>query len=143
MTALSTNLDIYLISESDIPYEQDVLRQPHTLAPWLKYIEHKSESAIHERVFILERACRDLGRSYKVWKIYLDLRVQHLLGINPAKYVDEYVKVNECFERALMMLSKVYILSLLQIEKNNCTRTLLIYDYYRCLAYGLIISIFS
>ncbi|KAK7204893.1 hypothetical protein BZA70DRAFT_187511 [Myxozyma melibiosi] len=103
--ALSTKLDIYLISESDIAYEQDVLRYPHTLGPWLKYIEHKSESAIHERVFVLERASRDLGRSYKVWKLYLDLRMQHLQGINPAKYEDEYRKVNECFERALMMLS--------------------------------------
>jgi pre-mRNA-splicing factor SYF1 len=100
-------LDLYLISEADIPYEQDVLRHPYTLAPWMRYIEHKLESPIHERVFVFERACRDLGRSYKVWKMYLDLRVKYLDEINPAKYEDEFVKVNECFERALMMLSKV------------------------------------
>ncbi|KAK9236290.1 hypothetical protein V1525DRAFT_407370 [Lipomyces kononenkoae] len=100
-------LDLYLISEADLPYEHDLLRYPHTLAPWMRYIEHKSESPIHEQVFVYERACRDLGRSYKVWKLYLDLRVKHLDAINPAKYEDEFVKVNECFERALMMLSKM------------------------------------
>ncbi|KAK9385975.1 hypothetical protein V1515DRAFT_606473 [Lipomyces mesembrius] len=100
-------LDLYLISEADIPYEQDVLRHPYTLAPWVRYIEHKLKSPVHERVFVLERACRDLGRSYKLWKMYLDLRVKYLDEINPAKYEDEFVKVNECFERALMMLSKV------------------------------------
>ncbi|KAK9243469.1 hypothetical protein V1506DRAFT_544291 [Lipomyces tetrasporus] len=103
----SKKLDLYLISEADIPYEQDVLRHPYMLAPWIRYIEHKLESPIHERVFVFERACRDLGRSYKVWKMYLDLRVKYLDEINPAKFEDEFVKVNECFERALMMLSKM------------------------------------
>ncbi|KAK9367368.1 hypothetical protein V1509DRAFT_627124 [Lipomyces kononenkoae] len=118
-------LDLYLISETDLPYEHDVLRYPHTLAPWMRYIEHKLQSPIHEQVFVYERACRDLGRSYKVWKMYLDLRVKHLDAINPAKYEDEFVKVNECFERALMMLSKMPRLWLdyLQFLMKQCRVT--------------------
>ncbi|KAK9465452.1 hypothetical protein V1512DRAFT_277445 [Lipomyces arxii] len=103
----SKALDLYLISEGDIQFEQDILQNPLTLAPWLRYIQYKANSRIPERVFVFERACRDLGRSYKIWKMYLDFRVQHLQGINPAKYEDEFVKVNECFERALMMLSQM------------------------------------
>ncbi|KAK9455682.1 hypothetical protein V1511DRAFT_487620 [Dipodascopsis uninucleata] len=100
-------LDLYLISDADIPYEQDVLRNPYSTAPWLRYLEHKYESSIHERVFIYERACRDLGRSYKLWKAYLDLRRSHLEGVNPARFPHEYSKVNNCFERALVLLNKM------------------------------------
>lgn len=110
--SMVTKLDLYLISSSDIAYEQDILRNPYTLSSWLRYIEHKADAAIHERVFVLERACNDLKRSYKLWKMYLDLRREHVETLNPVKFEDEYAKVNECFERSLILLNKVYSLIL-------------------------------
>jgi hypothetical protein len=51
---------------------------------------------------------RKLSGSYKLWKMYLDLHVRHLDGLDPAKYEDEYNKVNDAFERALVHLNKVW-----------------------------------
>jgi pre-mRNA-splicing factor SYF1 len=108
-TAESTKLDIYLIGEEDVPYEEELIRSPYSLKPWLRYLQHKSDAPLHERVFILERACRDLPGSYKLWKMYLDLRVEHLRGLNPAKYESEYDKVNDAFARAVVLLNKVFL----------------------------------
>jgi pre-mRNA-splicing factor SYF1 len=103
----ATKLDVYLIAEEDIPYEEELIRNPYTLQPWLRYLQHKTDRPLHEKVFVLERACRELPGSYKLWKMYLELRLMHLEGLNPAKYEDEYNKVNDAFERALVLLNKV------------------------------------
>jgi pre-mRNA-splicing factor SYF1 len=106
-TLEATKIDLYLIAEEDIPYEEELIRNPFTLQPWLRYLQHKTDRPLHEKVFVLERACRELPGSYKLWKMYLDLRVQHLGTLNPAKYEEEYDKVNDAFERALVLLNKV------------------------------------
>ena len=103
----STKLDLYLIAEEDIPHEEELIRNPYTLKPWLHYLQHKTDRPLFEKVFVLERACRELPGSYKLWKQYLSLRVSHLEGLNPAKYEEEYDKVNDVFERALVLLNKV------------------------------------
>jgi len=123
----STNIDIYLIAEEDIAYEEELIRNPYQLSPWLRYMQHKTDRPIHEKVFVLERACRDLPGSYKLWKMYLDLRVRHLDGLNPAKYEEEYDKVNDAFERALVLLNKVSRSG----ARGNC----------RCRGYGSCISL--
>lgn len=56
---------------------------------------------------MFERAVKELPRSYKLWKMYLDLRVKHVGSLNPVKYEEEYDKVNDCFERALVLLNKM------------------------------------
>jgi pre-mRNA-splicing factor SYF1 len=56
---------------------------------------------------VLERACSMLPRSYKLWKMYLELRTEHLKNKNPAKYAAHFVKVNALFERALVLLNKM------------------------------------
>ena len=106
-TAESTKIDLYLIGEEDIPYEEELIRNPFNLKPWLHYLQHKTDHPLHEKVFILERACRQLPGSYKLWKMYLDLRIRHLERLNPAKYEEEYDKVNDAFERSLVLLNKV------------------------------------
>lgn len=102
-------IDLYLISDEDAHYEQEILRDPYSsIKPWLRYIEHKSKIGnIHEQVFVYERACKALPRSYKIWKMYLDLRVKHVSKLNPAKYKEQYNKVNDCFERSLILLNKM------------------------------------
>ncbi|KAI9860554.1 MAG: pre-mRNA-splicing factor syf1 [Vezdaea acicularis] len=100
--------DLYLISEEDTIYEQDILRDPGSIKPWLAYIEVKQKHGnLHEQAFVLERACTHLPRSYKLWKLYLELRVKHLANINPARHTAEYAKVNALFEKALILLNKM------------------------------------
>ncbi|KAI9762930.1 MAG: pre-mRNA-splicing factor syf1 [Geoglossum simile] len=100
---------LYLISDEDTVYEQDILRDGSgSIKPWLSYIDLKLQHGnIHEQAFVLERACARLPRSYKLWKMYLDLRVKHVAKLNPAIYRKEYIKVNSLFERALILLNKM------------------------------------
>ncbi len=56
--------------EDDFLYEQDVQRNPGSTQPWLAYIEFKlRHGTIHEQAFVMERACIQLPRSYKLWKM--------------------------------------------------------------------------
>ncbi|RAL63962.1 hypothetical protein DID88_003150 [Monilinia fructigena] len=100
--------DLYLISEEDTIYEQDILRDPGSTKPWLAYIEFKFQHGTQlEQAFVLERACLQLPRSYKLWKMYLTLRMKHLGKLNPAAFASEYSKVNALYERALILLNKM------------------------------------
>lgn len=100
--------DLYLISNEDTIYEQDLLRDQGSVKPWLSYIEHKQQSGtLYEQSFIMERACKQLPRSYKLWKLYLEFRINHLRGRNPAIHRAEFQKVNSLFERALVLLNKM------------------------------------
>ncbi|KAK5059704.1 pre-mRNA-splicing factor syf1 [Exophiala bonariae] len=103
--------DFYLISGEDAIYEQDILRNPGSIRPWLTYIDYKVRNGtIHEQAFVQERACIRLPRSYKLWKMYLEFRVKHLKKKNPVKYRAEFTKVNALFERALVLLNKMPVI---------------------------------
>ncbi|KAI9376338.1 pre-mRNA-splicing factor syf1 [Aspergillus egyptiacus] len=100
--------DLYLIADQDTVYEQDLLRNPGSIKPWLAYIEYKQQNGtLYEQAFVMERACKQLPRSYKLWKMYLEFRMNHLRGRNATKYRAEYQKVNALFERALILLNKM------------------------------------
>ncbi|KAK3991391.1 Pre-mRNA-splicing factor syf1 [Cladorrhinum sp. PSN332] len=100
--------DVALVSEDDFPYEQDIQRNPGSTKPWLAYIEYKLQhGTIREQAFIMERACIQLPRSYKLWKMYLRFRTKHIEKLNAAIFADEYRKVNALFERALILLNKM------------------------------------
>ena len=99
---------LYLISQNDEIYENDILRSPGSIKPWLDYAQFKRQyGTMLEQAFVLERACSALPRSYKLWKVYLELRVGHLKGRSPARRKQEYQKVNALFERALVLLNKM------------------------------------
>ncbi|KAI9928279.1 pre-mRNA-splicing factor syf1 [Aspergillus wentii] len=100
--------DLYLIADQDTVYEQDLLRDSGSIKPWLAYIEYKQQhGTLYEQAFVMERACRQLPRSYKLWKLYLEFRMNHLRGRNATIYRAEYQKVNALFERALILLNKM------------------------------------
>ncbi|CBF90179.1 hypothetical protein AN0111.2 [Aspergillus nidulans FGSC A4] len=117
--------DLYLIADNDSVYEQDLLRNPGTIKPWLAYIEYKQQNGtLYEQAFVgrpldaliisilndfqvMERACKQLPRSYKLWKMYLEFRTKHLKNRNAIKYRAEFQKVNTLFERALILLNKM------------------------------------
>jgi pre-mRNA-splicing factor SYF1 len=102
----------HLIDDRDLPFEEELLRDAHSLRRWLRYIAHKLALFAHDKqvggvVFVYERACRCLPGSYKLWKAYLTFRVDLLQGMNPTKSPEEFAKVNGCFERALPLLNKM------------------------------------
>ncbi|CAN9309237.1 unnamed protein product [Alternaria alternata] len=100
--------DLFLITDQDVAYEQDIQRNAGSVKPWLDYYSFKkSRGSILEQAFVLERAVTTLPRSYKLWKLYLELRTKHLSKKNPAKFAAHYVKVNALFERALVLLNKM------------------------------------
>lgn len=100
---------MYLIGVNDLVYENDVCRdQSGSIKPWMAYIEYAMKhGSLLQQAFVMERACNHLPRSYKLWKMYLTLRIKHLLGLNPASYKAEFAKVNALFERALILLNKM------------------------------------
>lgn len=99
---------LYLIADNDIIYENDLLRDPGSLKPWLEYAEYKRQyGSLLEQAFVLERAVTTLPRSYKLWKIYLELRVKHLKKKNPVKNAQHFKRTNALFERALVLLNKM------------------------------------
>ncbi|QIW98957.1 hypothetical protein AMS68_004475 [Peltaster fructicola] len=98
----------HLILSSDEIYEQDILRNPTSIQPWLDYAQFKRQyGTVLEQSFVLERACHALPRSYKLWKLYLELRTSHLKGKNPSRHKAEFQKVNALFEKALVLLNKM------------------------------------
>ena len=106
--AFETDTSLYLISNDDTVYEQDIIRDPGSVKPWLAYAEFKHQhGSLLEQAFVLERACTQLPRSYKLWRMYLLLRIKHLRGRNPVLHAAEYSKVNTLFERALILLNKM------------------------------------
>ncbi|KAK2870559.1 pre-mRNA-splicing factor syf1, partial [Arthroderma sp. PD_2] len=95
-------------ANDDTVYEQDILRDPSSIKPWLSYIEYKKQNGtLYEQSFVMERACKQLPRSYKLWKMYLELRINHVHGRNPSTHQPEYLKVNALFERAVVLLNKM------------------------------------
>lgn len=103
--------DFYLISAEDAIYEQDILRNPGSVRPWLTYVDYKMRNGtLHEQAFVQERACMQLPRSYKLWKMYLDFRVKHLRKKNPVRYKAEFNKVNSLFERSVVLLNKMPVI---------------------------------
>jgi len=81
---------------------------------------------LQEQAFVMERACLQLPRSYKLWKMvrfpplpkrirtamltrvqYLNFRTKHVAKLNAAIFASEYRKVNTLFERALILLNKM------------------------------------
>lgn len=57
-------------SNEDSVYEQDILRNSASVKPWLAYIEFKARhGTVVEQAFVMERACAQLPRSYKLWKL--------------------------------------------------------------------------
>ncbi|XP_078486633.1 pre-mRNA-splicing factor SYF1 [Ciona intestinalis] len=91
--------------EDDLPYEEEILRNPYSVKCWLRYVEHKEGSPAKEINMVFERALKELPGSYKLWYAYLRLRRSQLKGlcINDPMYED----VNNAHERALVFMHKM------------------------------------
>nr|CAD7397125.1 unnamed protein product [Timema poppensis] len=92
-------------NEDDLPYEEEILRNPFSVKHWLRYIEHKKGSSRQTVNIIYERALKELPGSYKLWYNYLKLRRRQVKGrcITDPSYQD----INNTFERSLVFMHKV------------------------------------
>ncbi|KAF8983985.1 hypothetical protein BGZ46_009026 [Entomortierella lignicola] len=97
------------ITDKDVAFEEDLLRNPYSLRHWLRYLDHHASSPIAQQFVVYERAVKELPGSYKLWKAYLDQRRQHLtkLELPYVKAQVDWESVDDCYERALVLLHKM------------------------------------
>ncbi|XP_065829864.1 pre-mRNA-splicing factor SYF1-like [Oscarella lobularis] len=97
----------FVVAESDLPFEEEILRNPYSVKGWNRLIDHKlhSKSSKAALNMVYERALKELPGSYKLWYNYLKLRRKQVR----AKCVTDpvYDEVNDCFERCLVFLNKM------------------------------------
>ena len=46
--------------EADLPYEEEILRNPYSVKCWLRYIEHKKDAPKNVVNMVYERALKEL-----------------------------------------------------------------------------------
>ena len=91
------------ISEADFVHEEEILRNPHSVKCWLRYIEHKQDGLPMHLNMVYERALKQLPGSYKLWYKYLRER---------RRQCKENIQKFEFFNRELQYLSslmKIYV----------------------------------
>ncbi|CAL9085670.1 unnamed protein product [Musa acuminata var. zebrina] len=92
-------------SEEDLPYEEEILRNPFSLKLWWRYLIARSSAPFRRRAVIYERALKALPGSYKLWHAYLRERIDAVRGrpvSDPA-----FDSLNNTFERALVTMHKM------------------------------------
>ncbi|VDQ10574.1 unnamed protein product [Trichobilharzia regenti] len=87
--------DHIVIEEQDRPFEEELIRNPHSVKSWLRYISMKAKSPPKVVYMLYERAVKQLPGSYKLWYRYLRLRRVHSRFITRTRHA---------FDRALKAL---------------------------------------
>uniref|UniRef100_A0A668AVE3 Pre-mRNA-splicing factor SYF1 n=1 Tax=Myripristis murdjan TaxID=586833 RepID=A0A668AVE3_9TELE len=91
--------------EDDLPYEEEIIRNPYSVKCWMRYIEFKHNGPKSILNMIYERALKELPGSYKLWYNYLRERRKQVKGKSITEPV--YEEVNNCHERALVFMHKM------------------------------------
>ena len=91
--------------DTDLLYEEDILRNGYSLKYWWRYMEAKQRAPAKQRNMIAERALKHLPGSYKVWHHYLKDRREQVLHRRPGDQGIE--NLNRTYERALVTMHKM------------------------------------
>lgn len=104
MPSLNGKADV-TFEDDDLPYEEEIIRNPYSVKCWMRYIEFKQNGAKSILNMIYERALKELPGSYKLWYNYLRERRKQVKG----KCITDpmYEEVNNCHERALVFMHKM------------------------------------
>ena len=123
-----------IIEADDLPYEEELLRNPGSVKQWLRYIDHKKGNDPKQLNIIYERALQQLPGSYKLWHQYLALRMKQVKGkciIDP-----DFEAVNNTFERSLVFMHKMpriwFHYCQFLINQRKITRTRKTFDRALC-----------
>ena len=123
---MPTAPDLNLEDDTDLLYEEDILRNGYSLKYWWRYMEAKQRAPAKQRNMIAERALKYLPGSYKVWHHYLKDRRQQVLHRRPEDPAIE--NLNRTYERALVTMHKMpriwldYLEFLLGQHRTTVTR---------------------
>lgn len=92
-------------ADEDIPFEEEIIKNPFSVSAWFRYIKFKREAPQKQRNLLFERALKQIPGSYKLWRFYLKERtaIVKLLKVTDP----EWKIVGNAFERALAFLHKV------------------------------------
>ncbi|KAI0519901.1 hypothetical protein KFK09_007362 [Dendrobium nobile] len=121
-------------SEDDLPYEEEILRNPFNLMLWWRYLVARADAPFDKRRVIYERALKALPGSYKLWQAYLRERLDRVRSF-PISH-DLYGHLNNTFERALITMHKmprIWIMYLTSLtEQRLITRARRTFDRALC-----------
>ena len=70
---------IFAFTVPDLPFEEELLRNPHSLKSWLRYIESREDAPPRTINLLYERALRELPGSYKLWYKYLTVKREQVI----------------------------------------------------------------
>lgn len=113
-------------TETDLLYEEDILRNAYSLKYWTRYIEAKVRAPAQQRNVIAERALKYLPGSYKIWYQYLADRRAQVRNQTPGNAAVE--SVTRAHERALVFMHKMprvwedYLAFLMRQHRTTLTR---------------------
>ncbi|KAL7054150.1 hypothetical protein AAHC03_026510 [Spirometra sp. Aus1] len=105
MSSLTDTVDVFNIPEENLPFEENLIRNPFNVKAWLRYIQFQKTSPPHVIYLTYERALKQLPGSYKLWYNYLKLRRQHARRLCPGCLA--YEETNNAHERALVTMHKM------------------------------------
>ncbi|KAJ4810460.1 Pre-mRNA-splicing factor SYF1 [Rhynchospora pubera] len=92
-------------SESDLPYEEEILRDSFKLKGWWRYLVANASAPFKKRSILYERALKALPGSYKLWHTYLRERLD---AVRPFPITHpSYSSLNNTFERALVTMHRM------------------------------------
>ncbi|KAG0497206.1 hypothetical protein HPP92_001897 [Vanilla planifolia] len=89
----------------DLPYEEEILRNPFSLKLWWRYLIARADAPFDKRRVIYERALKALPGSYKLWHAYLRERLDRVRSFPISHKL--YGDLNNTFERALVTMHKM------------------------------------
>ncbi|KAF7385318.1 pre-mRNA-splicing factor syf1 [Vespula maculifrons] len=125
-----TEGNLYTFYDEDLPYEEEILRNPYSVKHWQRYIDHLKNTKSNNLNMVYERALTELPGSYKLWYNYLRHRLSQLKKrcITDPLYED----VNNAFERALVFMHKMPRIwmdyCILMTKQCYITRTRQVFD---------------
>ncbi|VDM59565.1 unnamed protein product [Angiostrongylus costaricensis] len=99
LTWVLENVTLRARSPEDIPYEEDILKNPTSLRSWQRYIDHKRKTNIYER------ALKVFDRCYKLWYNYLRFR-QRVIAHKPPTDIS-WSRLCDAYERCLIHMHKM------------------------------------
>ncbi|KAF4397151.1 uncharacterized protein LOC115722140 [Cannabis sativa] len=130
---MSISQDLYP-SQDDLPYEEELLRNPFSLKLWWRYLIARADSPFQKRFIIYERALKALPGSYKLWHAYLRERLELVRNL-PVTH-SHFETLNNTFERALVTMHKmprIWIMYLQTLtDQKFITRTRRTFDRALC-----------
>ncbi|SCU85976.1 LAME_0D03884g1_1 [Lachancea meyersii CBS 8951] len=99
---MNASITLFVTSQEDLAFEYELQSNNDDLVVWKRYLEHrKCAENPAALAWVYERCCYHVPDSDSMWLEYLTWRVSLLARVNPVIFVEEFVKCNQLFEKAM------------------------------------------